>query len=223
MWHSMKIPQRNVPKTFLRKTQEKAPEITKKGKREEHNQALRNYTESSIHTMKVHTRSSFRPIILPSHKISPWSSQASLRFPKENRKENSKGKMSYGSKRWLPSSHHLGYMEASRKTNLPPLHGLGDTPTKGTLGNCRRNSIGRMPGDRTSLSLDTSLAIAMCVLYFEASRCRATPNRSDRFPKGRWSLNSMWPFSYEHWKASYGEGDHLEKVVYGWKHICESI
>jgi hypothetical protein len=26
---------------------------------------------------KVHTRSSFRPIILPSHMISPWSSQAS--------------------------------------------------------------------------------------------------------------------------------------------------
>jgi hypothetical protein len=32
---------------------------------------LRNHTESSIHTMKVHTRSSFCPIILPSHKISP--------------------------------------------------------------------------------------------------------------------------------------------------------
>jgi hypothetical protein len=29
--------------------------------------------------MKVHTRYSFRPIILPSHKISPWSSQASPR------------------------------------------------------------------------------------------------------------------------------------------------
>jgi hypothetical protein len=29
--------------------------------------------------MKVHTRSSFRPIILLSHKISPWSSQASPR------------------------------------------------------------------------------------------------------------------------------------------------
>jgi hypothetical protein len=32
---------------------------------------LRNHAESSIHTMKVHTRSSFHPIILPSHKISP--------------------------------------------------------------------------------------------------------------------------------------------------------
>jgi hypothetical protein len=29
------------------------PKITKRGKREEHNQALRNHTESSIHTMKV--------------------------------------------------------------------------------------------------------------------------------------------------------------------------
>jgi hypothetical protein len=32
---------------------------------------LRNHAESFIHTMKVHTRSSFRPIILLSHKISP--------------------------------------------------------------------------------------------------------------------------------------------------------
>jgi hypothetical protein len=32
---------------------------------------LRNHVESSIHTMKGNTRSSFRPFILPSHKISP--------------------------------------------------------------------------------------------------------------------------------------------------------
>jgi hypothetical protein len=32
---------------------------------------LRNHTESSIHHKEVHTRSSFRPIILPSHKFSP--------------------------------------------------------------------------------------------------------------------------------------------------------
>jgi hypothetical protein len=38
--------------------------------------------------MKVHTRSSFRPIILPSHRISPWSSQSSHR----NSKENGRGK-----------------------------------------------------------------------------------------------------------------------------------
>jgi hypothetical protein len=48
-----------------------ALKITKKENREELKQALRNHAESSIHTMKVHTRSSFCPIILPSQKISP--------------------------------------------------------------------------------------------------------------------------------------------------------
>jgi hypothetical protein len=43
------------------KSQEKTPKITKKGKREEHNQALRNHAESSIHTKEVHTRSSLPP------------------------------------------------------------------------------------------------------------------------------------------------------------------
>jgi hypothetical protein len=54
-----------------RKTPRKALKITKEENREELKQAFRNHTESSIHTMKVHTRSSFRRIILPSHKISP--------------------------------------------------------------------------------------------------------------------------------------------------------
>jgi hypothetical protein len=44
-----------------RKTQEKAPIITKKEKRERHIQALRNHAESSIHTKEVHTRSSLPP------------------------------------------------------------------------------------------------------------------------------------------------------------------
>jgi hypothetical protein len=74
-------------------------------------------------------------------------------------------------------------MEASRKTKLPLLYKLGYTPTKGTLGKCRRNTIGWMPSDRTSLSLDASLAIPMRVLRFEASQLPATPNRSDRFHK----------------------------------------
>jgi uncharacterized protein YdaU (DUF1376 family) len=39
-----------------RKTQEKAPKITIKEKRERHIQALRNHAESSIHTKEVHTR-----------------------------------------------------------------------------------------------------------------------------------------------------------------------
>jgi hypothetical protein len=44
-----------------RKTEEKAPKITKKEKRERHIQALRNHAESSIHTKEVHTRSSLLP------------------------------------------------------------------------------------------------------------------------------------------------------------------
>jgi hypothetical protein len=44
-----------------RKTQEKALKITKKEKRERHIQALRNHTESSIHTKEAHTRSSLPP------------------------------------------------------------------------------------------------------------------------------------------------------------------
>jgi hypothetical protein len=57
------------------------------------------------------------------------------------------------------SSHPLGYMEASRKTKIPLKPKLRYTPTKGTLGICLHNTIGRMPGDRTPRSLDASLAI----------------------------------------------------------------
>jgi hypothetical protein len=77
--------------------------------------------------------------------------------------------MNLGSKRWLPSSHPLGYMEASRKTKMPLKPKLRYTPTKGTLGICLRSTIGRMPGDRTSRSLDASLAIPTRVLRLEAS------------------------------------------------------
>jgi hypothetical protein len=43
------------------KSTEKALKITKKEKQERHNQALRKHVESSIHTMKVHTRSNLPP------------------------------------------------------------------------------------------------------------------------------------------------------------------
>jgi hypothetical protein len=69
------IPQQILKKTTSKYLQEnhkkKALKITRKENREELKQALRNHAESSIHTMKVHTRSSFCPIILPYHKISP--------------------------------------------------------------------------------------------------------------------------------------------------------
>jgi hypothetical protein len=65
------IPKRKASKSLHETCQEKAPKITKKENWEDLKQALRNHAESSIHTMKVHTRYSFHPIILPSHKISP--------------------------------------------------------------------------------------------------------------------------------------------------------
>jgi hypothetical protein len=62
---------KETPQNFPIENSRKGFENTKKGKREEHKQALRNHAESSIHTMNVHTRYSFHLIILPSHKISP--------------------------------------------------------------------------------------------------------------------------------------------------------
>jgi hypothetical protein len=52
------ISKRKVPKTTQEKHQEKAPKITTMNNREQHNKALRNHAESSIHATKVHTRSS---------------------------------------------------------------------------------------------------------------------------------------------------------------------
>jgi hypothetical protein len=77
--------------------------------------------------------------------------------------------MSWGSKSCLPSSHLLGYMEASLKSKMPLRPKLSYTPTKGTLGICLRSTIGQMPGDRSSCSFDTSLAILTRVLRLEAS------------------------------------------------------
>jgi hypothetical protein len=55
------ILKRKVPKTPQEKYQERAPKITTKNNREQHNKALRNHAESSIHTTKVHTRCSLPP------------------------------------------------------------------------------------------------------------------------------------------------------------------
>jgi hypothetical protein len=60
--HPTRIPQEITLKTSPRKSQERAPKINKlKGKLERQHEALRNHAESSIHTMKVHTRSSLPP------------------------------------------------------------------------------------------------------------------------------------------------------------------
>jgi hypothetical protein len=55
------IPKRKVPKTTQEKHQERAPKITTKNNREQHNKALKYHAESSIHATKVHTRSSLPP------------------------------------------------------------------------------------------------------------------------------------------------------------------
>jgi hypothetical protein len=117
--------------------------------------------------------------------------------------------MSKGSKRWLPSSHHLGYTEASRKTKIPLKPKLGYTDTKGTLGNCLHSTIGRMPDDRTSLSLDASLAIPKRVLRLEASGAlrpqtgqTGSPNRSGRFwldSHARSSASALWLSRVTRW------------------------
>jgi hypothetical protein len=54
-------PQEQGPENTPRKHQERALKITTKNNREQHNKALRNHAESSIHTKKVHTRSSLLP------------------------------------------------------------------------------------------------------------------------------------------------------------------
>jgi hypothetical protein len=59
--HPPPNPQEEGPKNTPRIHQERAPKITTKNKREQHNQALRNHAESSIHTKEIHTRSSLPP------------------------------------------------------------------------------------------------------------------------------------------------------------------
>jgi hypothetical protein len=54
-------PKSKDPKTPQEKHQERAPKITTKNNLEQHNKALRNHAESSIHTTKVHTSSSLPP------------------------------------------------------------------------------------------------------------------------------------------------------------------
>jgi hypothetical protein len=59
--HPPPNPQEQGSKNTQKIHQERAPKITTKNKREEHNQALRNHAESSIHTKEIHTRSSLPP------------------------------------------------------------------------------------------------------------------------------------------------------------------
>jgi hypothetical protein len=55
------IPKSKVLKTLQEKHQKRALKITTKNNQEQHNKALRNHAESSIHATKVHTRSILPP------------------------------------------------------------------------------------------------------------------------------------------------------------------
>jgi hypothetical protein len=90
----------------------------------------------------------------------------------------------------------------SRKTKILLKPKLGYTPTKGALGICLRNTIGRMPGDCTSCSLDASLAIPTRVLRLKTSGTlrpqtvqTGSPNQSGRFwpdSHARSSASALW-------------------------------
>jgi hypothetical protein len=54
-------PKEEGPDNTLENHQERAPKITTNNNREQHNKALRNHAESSIHTKEVHTWSSLPP------------------------------------------------------------------------------------------------------------------------------------------------------------------
>jgi ABC-type oligopeptide transport system ATPase subunit len=81
--HALTNPQENSLEISPRKSLKKAPKITKKENREELKQALRNHAESSTHAMKVHTRSSFRPIILPLTRSHHEALKLVLEIPRE--------------------------------------------------------------------------------------------------------------------------------------------
>jgi hypothetical protein len=55
------IPKSKVPKTYRDNHQERDLKITTKNNWEQHNKALRNHAESSIHTKEFHPRSTLLP------------------------------------------------------------------------------------------------------------------------------------------------------------------
>jgi hypothetical protein len=61
----------------------------------------------------------------------------------------------------------LGLYVGNRKSKIPLLANYGYMPLEGEIGNLCHRSIRRMPGDRSLLSLDASLAIPTRVLHFE--------------------------------------------------------
>jgi hypothetical protein len=116
------IPKSKVLKTPQENHQERSLKITTKNNREQHNKALRNHAESSIHTKKVHTRSS----LPPDHptlsqdltmKLSSWSYENPNKIGRENRKENELGFQEIAA---ILSPH--GLYGVNRKSKIPLLN-----------------------------------------------------------------------------------------------------
>jgi hypothetical protein len=76
-------------------------------------------------------------------------------------------------------------MEAIERRNYP--YYMKVHAPKGHFGNSRRSTIGRMPGDRTSLHPDASLVIPTRVLRFEVSRRARIPS-----PPAEPSVLALW-------------------------------
>jgi hypothetical protein len=70
----------------------------------------------------------------------------------------------------------LSIYGGNRKMKLPLLHNTRIHAPEGHFGNSCRSTIGRMPGDHTSHSLNASLATPTHVLRFEVSQRTRIPS-----------------------------------------------
>jgi hypothetical protein len=80
--------------------------------------------------------------------------------------------------RWLPSSHLMGYMDATETLKYPYLITRDTSPSRAIL-EVFRFSIGRIPGDRTLLSLDQAMRSRSVSSASKSPDC-VVAHRSDR-------------------------------------------
>jgi hypothetical protein len=141
------IPKRKASKPPHKNHQERAPKITKKEKRDRHNQALRKHAESSIDTMKVHTRSSLPPDHPSlSQDLTMKLSSYSWKFQKKT--EGGIGKLNdLGFQEMVAILSPLGLYGGNRKTKLPIRPNTRIHAPEGHYGNHCLPSIGRLPSD----------------------------------------------------------------------------
>jgi hypothetical protein len=116
------IPKSKVPKTPHENHKERASKITTKNNREQHNKALRNHAQSSIHTKEVHTRSSLPPDHPTlSQNLTMKLSSLSYANPKKIGRENWKAnELGFQEMAAILSPH--GLYGGNRKFELPLLN-----------------------------------------------------------------------------------------------------